>query len=269
MAPSFKSQSILLAGRNTDTVQPQSPLAKAFDIKNGIGTDLEVSGIILKYKSGLQRVQLDLKTRKAGNPSNLAPTGEGISLCAIGTPMDSDFMQVFKAQPFLLRTNTAVDVHVATPGGETINPREVDVTLICDPAPAKLDMATALIPFRNSRNIPSGGRERFELKNPISRELMIVGILAKYENILERLQVTLETKNGGAEFDLIPSGMSVPLCAIGSPFGAKLLQMFRIKPVRLTSTGIVAIQIENPAILGQTAFTEQVDLTFVCEYPRS
>lgn len=266
---SFKSQSILLANRNVDTVQPQSPLAKAFDIKNGIGTDLEVSGIILKYKSGLQRVQLDLKTRKTGNPSNLAPTGEGISLCAVGTPMDSDFMQVFKAQPFLLRNNTAIDVHLATPGGETINPRDVDVTLVCDPAPANLSLSTALIPFRNSKNINSGESQRFELKNPISRELDIVGILAKYENVLGQVQISFETKNGGANFDLVPSGMSVPLCAIGSPFGAKLLQMFRIKPVRLTASGIVAIRIENPTILGVTAFTEQVDLTFVCEYPRS
>lgn len=259
-------QSILLPGRNPDTVQPGSSLAKAFDIKNAIGVDLEVSGMVIKYKDGLERVTLDVKNRKAGASLNIAPTGEGILLSAVGTPMNSKFMQVLKLRNFPLRNNTAIDFALGTPGGETVNPSDVDVTLICDTVKSGKQERTALIPWRNDKQVDPDKSVRFELKNPIGKEMSIVGIICKFRENLEQILATIETKNGGAGFDLTPSGVGVALSALGSPFNADLLQMFRLKPVRLTASGVVGIKLASDPVLAETVFVNDVDLTFVCEY---
>lgn len=257
-------QTVLLSGRNADTVTPNTALAKSFDIKNTIGLDLEVHGMLIKYKAGLQRIHIDFKNRKAGNEMNIAPTEEGVLLSAIGSPFTSELVQVLRIKPFTLRNDTAIDVRLATPNGETVNPKDVDITLLCSPGLPESKTRTALIPFRNTDQINPGIRKRFELRNPVSREMRIVGIISRHRANLEQVTMRIETKAAGSQHDLTPGASSVALGALGVSYDSPLMQMFRIQPLRLTASGVISLDVDNAT--AETVFVGDMDLTLVCEY---
>jgi hypothetical protein len=258
-------QTVFLPGRNADTVNPNTPFAKAFDVKNTASQALWVTGIILKYKTGLEKVLVNIRNRKAGSKIDLTPTGEGVRLSAIGTPLTNKMVQVFKVRPFLVDKNGSVDVELSTSAGETVNPFEVELDLVCESVePPASKRHTVLIPFRNDAAVGPGISKTFEVKNGI-RDFDVVALIVKHKANLERIRLSIQSRTAGADLDVMPSNVAVALCSIGSAFDSTLLQIFRLKPFKFRR-GIMNLVLSSETSLALTAAVNDVDITFVCEY---
>lgn len=122
----MEKESFLLSGVSKTLSANSTNLI--IDIPNKTGKDLYIDGFIIRYKTGLEDVLIDIKTPETAN--NPFIQGQ-ITLGAIGTEYNNNGYFAWKL-PTKLKLSRGSNIQIyATTFSNTINNRDVVVTAIC------------------------------------------------------------------------------------------------------------------------------------------